>query len=52
MWMYGNFSTTEYWSQNPSEYIGNGFTMAMAFKFAAGGTYEQYFTSSSVWQAL
>ena len=48
MWMYGNFSTTEYWSQNPSEYIGNGLTMAMAFKFASGGTYEQYFTSSSV----
>jgi hypothetical protein len=48
LFMYGNFSATEYWSQNPSDYLGNGLTMAMAFKFAPGGTYEQYFTSSSV----
>lgn len=47
-WMYGSFSMTEYWSQDPSEYIGNGFTMAIAFKFLNNGTYEQYFTSSSV----
>lgn len=44
-WMYGYFSMTEYWSQNPSEYIGNGFEMAMAFTFNSNGTYEQYFTS-------
>ena len=47
-WMYGNFSMTEYWSQNPSEYIGNGFEMAIAFKFYANGNYEQYFTSKTV----
>lgn len=47
-WMYGNFSTTEYWSQNPSTYLGNGFEVAIAFKFFPNGTYEQYFTSSSV----
>src|SRR6478736_4467860 len=44
-WMYGFFSMTEYWTQNPSEYIGNGFEMAIAFNFNANGTYEQYFTS-------
>ncbi len=47
-WMYGNFSMTEYWSQNPSGYIGNAFQFAIAFKFNSNGTYEQYFTSSSV----
>lgn len=47
-WVYGYFSMTEYWSQNPSDYIGNGFEFAIAFKFNADGTYEQYFTSSSV----
>lgn len=47
-WMYGYFSMTEYWSQNPSDYIGNGFEFAIAFKFNADGTYEQYFTSSTV----
>lgn len=47
-WMYGYFSMTEYWNQNPVEYIGNGFQYAIAFKFNANGTYEQYFTSSSV----
>ncbi|MBN9381031.1 MAG: hypothetical protein J0H74_09705 [Chitinophagaceae bacterium] len=47
-WMYGYFSMTEYWSQNPAEYIGNGFQFAIAFKFNANGTYEQYFTSSTV----
>lgn len=48
LWMYGNFSTTEYWSTAPSTYIGNAFTIAIAFKFGANGTYEQYFTSSAV----
>lgn len=48
LWMYGNFSTKEYWSTNPGTYIGNGFTIAIAFKFNADGTYEQYFTSSAV----
>lgn len=47
-WMYGNFSMTEYWSQNPAEYIGNAFELAMAFKFNADGTFEQYFTSRTV----
>lgn len=47
-WMYGNFSMTEYWSQNPSEYLGNTFEVAIAFKFNDNGTYEQYFTSKSV----
>ena len=48
LWMYGNFSTTEYWSTAPSTYIGNTFTMAIAFRFHADGTYDQYFTSSVV----
>lgn len=47
-WMYGFFSLTEYWSQNPSDYIGNGFEMAIAFKFEANGNFTQYFTSSYV----
>ena len=47
-WMYGHFSMTEYWSQNPSQYLGNALQFAIAFKFNADGTYEQYFTSSSV----
>jgi len=47
-WMYGNFSMTEYWSQDPAGYLGNAFQMAIAFKFNANGTYEQYFTSSTV----
>lgn len=47
-WMYGFFSMTEYWSQNPADYIGNGFELAIAFKFNADGSYEQYFTSSTV----
>lgn len=46
-WMYGNFSTTEYWSQAPSTYLGNAFTMAIAFVFKADGTYQQYFTSQA-----
>ena len=46
-WMYGNFSTSEYWSQNPGTYLGNAFTMAIAFVFKADGTYEQYFTSQT-----
>lgn len=47
-WMYGQFSMTEYWSQNPAEYIGNAFELAIAFRFQANGTYEQYFTSRTV----
>lgn len=47
-WMYGQFSMNEYWSQNPVDYLGNGFELAIAFKFNANGTYEQYFTSSTV----
>jgi hypothetical protein len=47
-WMYGHFSMTDYWSQNPSDYIGNAFEFAIAFKFYQNGAYEQYFTSSSV----
>src|SRR3954468_20239190 len=47
-WMFGNFSMTEYWSQDPYEYLGNGLELAFAFTFNADGTYTQYFTSSSV----
>jgi hypothetical protein len=47
-WMYGNFSMTDYWSQNPSDYIGNALEFAIAFRFYQNGAYEQYFTSSSV----
>lgn len=47
-WMYGHFSMTEYWSQNPADYLGNAFQFAIAFKFNADGSYEQYFTSSTV----
>jgi hypothetical protein len=47
-WMYGNFSTTEYWSQDPSTYLGNALQFAIAFTFSSNGTYVQYFTSSSV----
>ena len=47
-WMYGNFSMTEYWSQNPADYLGNAVQFAIAFKFMADGRYEQYFTSSTV----
>jgi hypothetical protein len=47
-WMYGNFSTTEYWSTVPNTYLGNALTFAIAFTFNADGTYEQYFTSSYV----
>jgi hypothetical protein len=47
-WMYGNFSMTEYWSQNPADYLGNAFELAIAFNFNADGTYEQYFTSGTV----
>lgn len=46
-WMYGQFSLTEYWSRNPSTYLGNGFTLAVAFRFFENGTYEQYFSSST-----
>lgn len=47
-WMYGHFSMTEYWAQNPADYIGNAFQFAIAFRFYSNGTYEQYFTSSTV----
>ena len=47
-WMCGHFSMTEYWSQNPVEYIGNGLEYAFAFTFNADGTYTQYFTAGSV----
>ena len=47
-WMYGNFSMTEFWSQNPSEFLGNALEFAIAFKFTADGKYEQYFTAKSV----
>ena len=47
-WMYGNFSTTEYWSTAPRIYLGNALTFAIAFRFKPDGTYEHYFTSSSV----
>ena len=47
-WMYGYFSMTEYWAQNPATYLGNGFEVAIAFKFFPNGTFEQYFTSSTV----
>jgi len=47
-WMYGNFSMTEYWSQDPGDYLGNAFEFAFAFTFNSDGTYTQYFTSSSV----
>ncbi len=36
---------TEYWSQNPADYLGNAFELAIAFNFNANGTYAQYFTS-------
>lgn len=47
-WMNGNFSMTEYWSQDPADYIGNGFEAAFAFTFNADGTYTQYFTAGTV----
>jgi hypothetical protein len=47
-WMYGNFSMTEYWNQNPGSYVGNALEYAIAFQFFADGTYTQYFTSSYV----
>lgn len=47
-WMYGHFSMTEYWSQNPADYLGNAFQFAIAFRFYSNGTFEQYFTSSTV----
>lgn len=47
-WVYGNFSMTEYWSQDPAGYMGNAVEFALAFKFEANGTYTQYFTSQTV----
>ena len=47
-WMYGSFSMTEYWNQNPADYIGNAFELAVAFKFNTAGTYDHYFTSKTV----
>jgi hypothetical protein len=46
--MYGNFSATAYRSTAPATYIGNAFTMAIAFKLHAGDTYNRYFASSVV----
>ena len=46
-WMYGNFSTTEYWSVSPGKYLGNAFQFAIAFKFNVDGTNEQYFSSGT-----
>ncbi|MBA4850366.1 hypothetical protein [Emticicia sp. BO119] len=46
-WMFGQFSMTEYWSQDPATYTGNALQLAIAFKFNDNGTYEQYFTSGS-----
>ncbi|HEX2608734.1 MAG TPA: hypothetical protein VHK91_15230 [Flavisolibacter sp.] len=47
-WMYGNFSTTEYWSQSPDSYLGNALEFAIAFTFEKDGIYTQYFTSRNV----
>lgn len=47
-WMHGFFSMTEYWSQDPSEYLGPGVEMAFAFTFNADGTFTQYFTAGTV----
>jgi hypothetical protein len=47
-WMYGNFSMTDYWSQNPANYLGNALEYAIAFTFDDKGEYSQYFTSSSI----
>ncbi|MBE7171109.1 MAG: hypothetical protein INR73_10995 [Williamsia sp.] len=47
-WMYGKFSTTEYWSTDPGTYIGNALQFAIAFQFEENGTYTHYFTASSV----
>ncbi|TDH27303.1 hypothetical protein EXU57_06855 [Segetibacter sp. 3557_3] len=47
-WMYGKFSMTEYWSVDPSTYLGNGLEFAIAFTFHPDGTYTHYFTSRSV----
>ncbi len=47
-WMYGDFSMTEYWSQDPADYLGNALEFVFAFTFNSDGTYTQYFTSSSV----
>ena len=46
-WMFGQFSMTEYWSQDPASYAGNALQLAIAFKFNDNGTYEQYFTSGT-----
>ena len=47
-WMYGNFSMTEYWSQDPAGYLGNALEFVLAFKFEPNGSYKQYFTAQSV----
>ena len=38
-WMYGNFSMTEYWSQDPEDYLGNGLEFAFAFTFSIEATF-------------
>jgi hypothetical protein len=47
-WMFGNFSMTEFWNQDPADYLGNALEFAIAFQFEPNGLYTQYFTSSSV----
>src|SRR3954447_19355553 len=47
-WMMGSFSMTEYWDQNPADYLGNALEIAIAFSFNEDGTYTQYFSSSYV----
>jgi len=47
-WMFGSFSMTEYWSQDPSEYLGPGVEIAFAFTFNADGTFTAYFTAGTV----
>jgi len=47
-WMHGEFSLTEYWTTDPSTYLGPAYQVAFAFTFKSDGTYVQYFTWSSV----
>jgi hypothetical protein len=43
-WMYGNFSMTEFWTQDGS-YSGNAVEVAVAFDFKANGQAELYIIS-------
>lgn len=47
-WMYGYFSMTEYWTTNPSTYLGPAVQFAVAFQLEENGSYTHYFTSSTV----